>query len=149
MDALSLDGGPGPTNRFGTLGIAAPEGTRDDDDDLRPALQRLGEQLRLRSAEPVALSAWQTLEDHLAVIAAIGAIAAQFGCRIARFPLIEEYTLADNFRLMTARSSAATAIWKPTADRSDVLTRDIATARGSAHHCVSGVERCGCPGFTP
>jgi hypothetical protein len=71
----------------------------DDGDDLRPALQRFGEQLRLRPAEPVAMSPWQTLEDHLAVIAAIGAIAAQFGCRIARFPLIEEYTLADNFRL--------------------------------------------------
>ena len=53
----------------------------------------------LEDAKPAALTAWQTLEEHLAVIAAIGAIAAALGPRLGKFPLIEEYTLGDGFRL--------------------------------------------------
>jgi hypothetical protein len=65
--------------------------------DLIPA--ELSAERFLSDAKPAALSAWQKLDSHLAVIASIGAIVAQFGCRTARFRLIEEYTLVDNFRL--------------------------------------------------
>src|SRR5258708_30747727 len=57
------------------------------------------------AAAPAAVDAWQKLDSQLATIDAIGRIAAQFGCRTARFPLIEEYTLGDGFRLHDA------AIW--------------------------------------
>ena len=73
--------------------VAAIETARDLIPTDQPAEQFM------HSAKPAALSAWQKLDGHLAVITAIGAIAARFGCRTARFRLIEEYTLADNFRL--------------------------------------------------
>ncbi len=53
----------------------------------------------LRTAAPAALAAWQSLDDHLAVITTIGAIAAQFGCRTGNFPMITEYAPGDGFRL--------------------------------------------------
>lgn len=53
----------------------------------------------LHSAKPAAVSAWQSLDDHLATINSIASIAAQFGPRGGRFPLITEYSLGDNFRL--------------------------------------------------
>jgi hypothetical protein len=53
----------------------------------------------LATAEPGLIEAWQQLDGHLAIINSIGAIASQFGCRTARFPLIEEYALAESFHL--------------------------------------------------
>jgi hypothetical protein len=53
----------------------------------------------LATAEPGLVEAWQQLNSHLATINAIGGIAAQFGPRLGKFPLITEYANADNFRL--------------------------------------------------
>ena len=53
----------------------------------------------LSTAKPEAVTAWQSLDGHLATVSAIGAIAAQFGPRVGNFPLIVEYALADNFRI--------------------------------------------------
>jgi hypothetical protein len=53
----------------------------------------------LRIAQPAALAVWQGLDEHLSVIDRIGGIAAQFGPRNGNFPLIEEYTAGDGFRL--------------------------------------------------
>ena len=53
----------------------------------------------MHSAKPGALSAWQQLDTHLAVITSIAAIAAQFGPRLGKFPLVVEYALGDGFRL--------------------------------------------------
>ena len=53
----------------------------------------------LASAEPSMVTAWQSLEGHLAVIGKIGAIASSFGPRLGSFPLIREFALGDGFRL--------------------------------------------------
>ena len=53
----------------------------------------------LASAEPSMVTAWQSLEGHLAVIGKIGAIASSFGPRLSSFPLIREFALGDGFRL--------------------------------------------------
>ena len=53
----------------------------------------------MHSATGEALQAWQSLDGHLATITSIAAIASQFGCRTAKFPLIEEYAQGDGFRL--------------------------------------------------
>ena len=47
----------------------------------------------LSTARPEAVTAWQALDSHLKVVAAIGHIAAQFDCRTAPFPMITEFTL--------------------------------------------------------
>ena len=53
----------------------------------------------MRVAQPAALAVWQGLDEHLSVIDRIGLVPAQFGPRNGNFPLIEEYALAENFRL--------------------------------------------------
>jgi hypothetical protein len=53
----------------------------------------------LATARPKAVAAWQGLGEHLAQIEAISRIAAQFGCRIAPFPMITEFALGDGFKL--------------------------------------------------
>jgi hypothetical protein len=54
----------------------------------------------LRTAQPAAIKLWQQLDGHLAIVNAIGVLAAQFGCRTAAlFPQITEYPLGDNFRI--------------------------------------------------
>ena len=83
-------------------------------DGLRPSFDKASAQLAaardiipteqpaeqfLRTANPAAIAAWQHLDGHLATIDTIGRIAAQFGCRTAQFPMIEEYALGDGFRL--------------------------------------------------
>ena len=51
----------------------------------------------IETGEPELVGAWQQLNGHLAVVAKIGLIAAQFGCRpTAQFPQVEEYSLATN-----------------------------------------------------
>ena len=62
------------------------------------------------TAQPEAILAWQGLDEHLAVIGSIAAIASQFGPRLGQFPLITEFTNADRFRLKTGRSSPPTAV---------------------------------------
>jgi hypothetical protein len=57
----------------------------------------------LASGEPGTIEAWQTLDSHLKVVAKIGAIAAQFGCRPgAQFPQISEFVSGDTFRTADA-----------------------------------------------
>jgi hypothetical protein len=52
----------------------------------------------IASGQPELVEAWRTLDDHLAVLGAIGSIAAQFGARpSARFPLITEHP-GDNYK---------------------------------------------------
>src|SRR6478736_4228021 len=53
----------------------------------------------LSTARPEAVTAWQALDSHLKVVAAIGHITAQFDCRTAPFRMITEFTLGDNFKL--------------------------------------------------
>ena len=53
----------------------------------------------LASAQPSVITAWQGLDEHLAVIGKIAAIASQFGPRLGQFPLIKEFANADGFRL--------------------------------------------------
>jgi hypothetical protein len=53
----------------------------------------------LANGTPETITAWQQLPEQLAVINAVSAVASQFGCRTARFPLVEEYALADNYKL--------------------------------------------------
>lgn len=53
----------------------------------------------LHNAKPEAVTAWQALDGHLAGLDRIGAIGAAFGPRTGNFPLIDEYTLGDGFRL--------------------------------------------------
>jgi hypothetical protein len=50
----------------------------------------------IESGQPELVTAWQTLDGHLKVIAKIAAVASQFGCRLAQFPQIVEYSLAEN-----------------------------------------------------
>jgi len=61
----------------------------------------------LRVAQPAALAVWQGLDEHLSVIDRIGLVPAQFGPRNGNFPLIEEYTLGDGFRLEDRAISCA------------------------------------------
>ena len=83
-------------------------------DTLRPQFEKAAAQIEaardliaaetdlaqwLSTAKPEAVTAWQSLDGHLATVSAIGAIAAQFGPRVGNFPLIVEYALADNFRI--------------------------------------------------
>ena len=57
----------------------------------------------IETGEPELVDAWKTLNTHLAVVAKIGAIAAQFGARpTAAFPQVEEYSLAENARVTDA-----------------------------------------------
>jgi hypothetical protein len=57
----------------------------------------------LASGEPGTIEAWQSLDGHLRVVAKIGAIASQFGCRpTAQFPQIVEFVAADTFRITDA-----------------------------------------------
>ena len=51
------------------------------------------------TAQPEAILAWQGLDEHLAVIGSIAAIASQFRPRLGQFPLIKEFANADGFRL--------------------------------------------------
>jgi hypothetical protein len=52
----------------------------------------------LSVAEPEAVTAWQSVDPNLAVLSAIGSIAATFGARpSARFPLITEHP-GDNYK---------------------------------------------------
>ena len=53
----------------------------------------------ISSGEPELVTSWQQLDGHLATVNAIAAIASQFGCRMAKFPLISEYANSDGFRL--------------------------------------------------
>lgn len=57
----------------------------------------------LATASPAAVKLWQQLPEHLTAVAQTAAIASQFGCRTARFPLIVEYSLAEN-RLIDDRA---------------------------------------------
>ncbi len=83
-------------------------------DSLRPSFDKAAQEIEkardvipaevpadqfLASASSAAVKLWQGLDANLAVIEAVARIAAQFGCRLAKFPLIEEYTLGDGFRL--------------------------------------------------
>ena len=65
--------------------------------DLIP-IEQSAEQF-MHTATREALDAWQSLDTHLAVITDIAAIAAQFGCRLGKFALIEEYSLGDGYKL--------------------------------------------------
>ena len=57
----------------------------------------------IESGQPELVTAWQQLNGHISVVAKIGAIASQFGCRpSAQFPQIREYAQGDNFRLTDA-----------------------------------------------
>jgi hypothetical protein len=53
----------------------------------------------LANGEPELVQAWQQLDEHLRVVARIGAIAAQFGPRLGNYAQIEEYPLGEGFRL--------------------------------------------------
>ncbi len=53
----------------------------------------------LASGEAGAISAWQSLPEHITVIDRIGAIASQFAPRLGHFPLIKEAASADGHRL--------------------------------------------------
>jgi len=53
----------------------------------------------LRTAKPAAISCWQQLDSHLAIVNAIGVLAAQFGSHTGLFPQITEFALGENFRL--------------------------------------------------
>jgi hypothetical protein len=53
----------------------------------------------LANGEPAVVQAWQTLDEHLRVVAKIGAIASQFGPRLGSFPQISEYTQGEGGRL--------------------------------------------------
>ena len=56
----------------------------------------------LASAEPGTIEAWNTLDDHIGAVSAIGAIAIRFGPRMGDFPQLREYAGAENFRLVDA-----------------------------------------------
>lgn len=66
--------------------------------DLLPSIDTPVE-VFMHSAKPGAIDAWQKLDGHIAVIASIAAIAAQFGPRLGKWPLVTEYSLGDGFRL--------------------------------------------------
>ena len=52
----------------------------------------------IASGQPELVTAWQSVDPNLAVLSAIGAVAAQFGARpSARFPLITEHP-GDNYK---------------------------------------------------
>jgi hypothetical protein len=53
----------------------------------------------LSEATPEAVVAWQSLDIHINKLNAIGLVASLFGPRSQKFALVEEYALADNFRL--------------------------------------------------
>jgi hypothetical protein len=53
----------------------------------------------LSTARPEAVTAWQALDSHLKVVAAIGHITAEFDCRTAPFRMITSSRSADNFKL--------------------------------------------------
>jgi hypothetical protein len=52
----------------------------------------------LSTARPEAVTAWQALDSHLKVVAAIGHITAEFDCRTAPFRMITEFTLGRQFQ---------------------------------------------------
>ena len=57
----------------------------------------------IESGQPELVTAWHQLNGHIAVVAKVGAIASQFGCRpSAQFAQIREYAQADNFRMTDA-----------------------------------------------
>ena len=53
----------------------------------------------MATASPEALMGVAAAAEHLGTLTAIAAVAAQFGCRTARFPLITEYAGAYNSRI--------------------------------------------------
>jgi hypothetical protein len=53
----------------------------------------------IEAGQPELVTAWQTLDGHIQVVARIAAVASQFGCRTAIFPQVQEYHLADNARI--------------------------------------------------
>lgn len=54
----------------------------------------------LSSGEAGTIEAWQGLPEHLQAVAAIGAVAAQFGpSPVAWFPQIREFPAAENFKV--------------------------------------------------
>jgi hypothetical protein len=53
----------------------------------------------LAGAKPEAVTAWQALDSHLAVINRIGWIASQFGPQLGHFPQMQLFAGGDNFRL--------------------------------------------------
>jgi len=83
----------------------------------------------LRVAQPAALAVWQGLDEHLSVIDRIGLVPAQFGPRNGNFPLIEEYTLGDGFRLEDRAISCADG---PTSNQTPA--RPASPTAGTAHH---------------
>jgi hypothetical protein len=83
-------------------------------DSLRPQFDKAAEQIRiartlipsegdlatwLHTAEPAAVTAWKSIDSHLAVIDKIGWIASQFGPQLGDFSLIELFAGGDNFKL--------------------------------------------------
>ena len=52
--------------------------------------------LILASGTPELVTAWQSLDRHLAVINTIASVASSFGPRLGKFALIEEFAVADD-----------------------------------------------------
>ena len=90
----------------------------------------------LHNAKPEAVTAWQALDGHLAGLDRIGAIGAAFGPRTGNFPLIDEYTLGDGFRLEDRALCCTNGQpRRPTAPRSGARHRGTAPVRGSGCRC--------------
>ena len=53
----------------------------------------------LSSGEPAVMTAWQGLNEHLAVVAKIALVAREFGPRLGDFPMIREYAGGDGHLL--------------------------------------------------
>ena len=90
----------------------------------------------LTDASPEAVSAWQQLGHHINKLDAIGLIAALFGPR-SQFALIEEYALADNFRLHDR------ALFCPTVT-SNQIPRSSTVPVCTGYRRGSASARCGC-----
>jgi hypothetical protein len=53
----------------------------------------------IESGQPELVTAWQTLDGHIAAISRIAVVARAFGPRLGNFPRITEFALGENFRL--------------------------------------------------
>ena len=56
----------------------------------------------LATGEPGLVEAWNSLNEHIAAVSKIGAIAIGFGPRMGGFPQLREYPGGENFRLVDA-----------------------------------------------
>lgn len=88
----------------------------------------------LSTGTPETVAAWE-LDEHLAVVAGIAAVAAQFGCRqTAQFSLVKEFSLADNYKIHDYAVAATSG---------GLVADSSLFARPDRGHVISPFYRCG------